>query len=130
MRIKGAVIALFVLLGLLVVPALAQQPAQPPAQPPAQQPAQPAQQPNPQKKAMQLSGEIVSVNAADSSVTVRGKDDASSTFKVNATTQIVREGKTIKLEELASGEKVSVTYEKQAQANVAVMIGVMASGKA
>jgi len=125
MRIKGAVIAVFVLLGLLVVPALAQQPAQPPAQP-----AQPAQQPNPQKKAMQLSGEIVSVNAADSSVTVRGKDDASSTFKVNATTQIVREGKTIKLEELASGEKVSVTYEKQAQANVAVMIGVMASGKA
>jgi hypothetical protein len=125
MRIKGAVIAVFVLLGLLVVPALAQQPAQPPAQP-----AQPAQQPNPQKKAMQLSGEIVSVNAADSSVTVRSKDDASSTFKVNATTQIVREGKTIKLEELASGEKVSVTYEKQAQANVAVMIGVMASGKA
>jgi len=125
MRIKGAVIAMFVLLGLLVVPALAQQPAQPPAQP-----AQPAQQPNPQKKAMQLSGEIVSVNAADSSVTVRSKDDASSTFKVNATTQIVREGKTIKLEELASGEKVSVTYEKQAQANVAVMIGVMASGKA
>jgi len=85
---------------------------------------------NEQKKSMQLSGEIISVNAADSSLTVRGKDDASSTFKVNAGTQIVRDGKTIKLEELTSGDKVSVTYEKQAQANVAVMIGVMAAGKA
>jgi hypothetical protein len=115
MRIKATVIAVFVLLCLLVVPAFA---------------AENEQQPKEQKKAMQLSGEIVSVNAADSSVTVRGKDDASSTFKVNATTQIVREGKTIKLEELTSGDKVSVTYEKQAQANVAVMIGVMGAGKA
>ena len=112
MRTKGAVI-LFVLLCLLVAPAFAAE-----------------NEPKEQKKAMQLSGEVVSVNASDSSVTVRGKDDASSTFKVNATTQIVREGKTIKLEELTTGDKVNVTYEKKAEANVAVMIGVMATGKA
>jgi len=114
MRSKGLAVSIALLLvALIAMPVLAQTP-----------------QEKQEKKTLQLSGEVVSVDAADNSVTVRGKDEASATFKINASTQILRDGKAIKLSELASGDKVSVTYEKQAQANVAVMIGVMASGKA
>ena len=89
-----------------------------------------AQEKQEKKATLQLAGEVVAVDASGNSLTVRGKDEASSSFKVNAGTQILRDGKPIKLGELATGDKVTVTYEKHAEANVAVMIGVMAAGKA
>ena len=112
-----AVSIALLLVGLLATATLAQGTPQP-------------QEKQEKKATLQLSGEVVSVDGAGNSLTVRGKDEASSTFKVNAGTQILRDGKPIKLGDLAAGDKVTVTYEKQAQSNVAVMIGVMAPGKA
>lgn len=109
MRTRTVLVSIALLLAALVVPAFAA---------------------DEKRHSLQITGEVVSVDAAESSITVRGNDVTSATFEVNASTKITRDGEAIELGELAKGDKVSVTYEKQAQANVAVMIGVISSDKA
>jgi hypothetical protein len=70
-------------------------------------------------------GTVTSVETDAATFTVEPGDGSSLTFHVNDQTKIVRDGKEAGLEELTTGEVVSVSYKKEDTGRyVAVSVGI------
>jgi hypothetical protein len=76
------------------------------------------------EKGMALSGEIVSVDTAASTITVKEKSGKSDTLKIDPKATLKKAGKVIALKDLSAGEKVQVGYKAEAGEKVATWIGV------
>jgi hypothetical protein len=80
------------------------------------------------KKAPTLSGTVTSVDAIGNTFVVKvGKKD--DTLSVDSATVIKSAGKEVKLADLASGAKVTVTYKSEAGKKVATKITEKAAAK-
>ena len=70
-------------------------------------------------------GKVTSVEADAATFTVEPDDGSSLTFHVDDHTKIVRDGKEAGIEELSTGEVVSVSYKKEDSGRyVAVSVGI------
>jgi hypothetical protein len=80
-----------------------------------------------------VQGTVVSVEAQAKALTVRSESPEGSPeevrFEVNDETKIVRDGVSIKLQELRQGNVVVVNYRTQANSRVALSIGVQETGR-
>jgi len=74
------------------------------------------------EKGSTLTAEVVSVDTAASTLTVKDKSGKSETFKIDPKATFKKSGKVVALKELTAGEKVRVGYKTEAGERVATWI--------
>ncbi|MGB8658532.1 MAG: hypothetical protein WCE90_12235 [Candidatus Zixiibacteriota bacterium] len=92
-------------------------------------PAQPTKTEHPTKgapaaKMMALTGEIVSVDTAAQTITVKHKSGKTETLKVDSKVTVRKSGKTISLKDLSAGENVGISCTTAAGEKVVSRITV------
>jgi hypothetical protein len=107
MKTLTLIVALLFVVGCLTF-AWAQQPTTPTAPTKAEPPHKKA----PAEKPMMLSGEIETVDATANSITLKDKAGKTESLKLDSKVVVKKAGKSIALNDLTAGEKVTVTYKK------------------
>jgi hypothetical protein len=81
----------------------------------------------PVKKAvsLKLSGEVVSVDAANMQIVIKDKKGTEQTFSADAGAKFTKRGKVIQLSEITTGDKVNVVYKAGGEKKVIVSAKIL-----